>query len=253
MALTLRTLGGLQTPQIARAFLVPEATLAQRLVRAKRKIRDAGIPYRVPPDHLLPERLAGVLRVLYLVFNEGYDASSGDELTRVELSAEAIRLTKVLPTLMPDEAEVHGLLALMLLTDARREARTAGGDLVLLEDQDRSLWDRRAIEDGRTHLDRAWRQGSPGAYALQAAIALSSRHRTELRRDRLAAHRGAVRDSCAGRTESGGRAQSRRCRNGDPRTRGWPSAHGLRGGRARWLSLPARGSCRPAAAPGATR
>ncbi len=173
VALTLRTLGGLQTPEIARAFLVPEKTLAQRLVRAKRKIRDAGIPYRVPPDHLLPERLGGVLRVLYLVFNEGYDASSGDELVRSDLSAEAIRLTRVLAALMPDEPEVQGLLALLLLTDARREARSRAGEVVLLEDQDRSLWDRRQIELGRECLDRAWRTGRPGAYALQAAIALA--------------------------------------------------------------------------------
>jgi len=173
VALTLRSLGGLQTPEIARAFLVPEPTLAQRLVRAKRKIRDAGIPYRVPPDHLLPERLDGVLRVLYLVFNEGYDASSGAELVRTDLSAEAIRLTRVLASLMPDEPEVLGLLALMLLTDARREARSSDGEVVLLEDQDRSLWDRREIEQGRECLDRAWRTRRPGAYALQAAIALA--------------------------------------------------------------------------------
>jgi RNA polymerase sigma-70 factor (ECF subfamily) len=173
VALTLRTLGGLQTPEIARAFLVPEPTLAQRLVRAKRKIRDAGIPYRVPPDHLLPERLGGVLRVLYLIFNEGYDASSGSELTRSDLSAEAIRLTRVLAALMPDEPEVSGLLALMLLTDARREARSVAGELVLLEQQDRSLWDRRQVEEGRSHLDRAWRAGHPGSYSLQAAIALT--------------------------------------------------------------------------------
>lgn len=173
VALTLRTLGGLQTPEIARAFLLPEPTLAQRLVRAKRKIRDAGIPYRVPPDHLLPERLEGVLRVLYLVFNEGYDASSGDGLVRTDLSTEAIRLTRVLATLMPDEPEVSGLLALMLLTDARREAREHDGEVVLLEDQDRSLWDRREIEQGRERLGRAWRTGRPGSYALQAAIALT--------------------------------------------------------------------------------
>jgi len=153
VALTLRTLGGLSTPEIARAFLVPEVTLAQRLVRAKRKIRDAGIPYRVPPDHDLPERLDGVLRVLYLVFNEGYGASSGDRLIRRELCTEAIRLGRVLVDLMPDEPEALGLLALMLLHDARREARTGHeGELVLLEDQDRGRWNRPRIDEGRELL-----------------------------------------------------------------------------------------------------
>ena len=172
VALTLRTLGGLTTPEIARAFLVPEATLAQRIVRAKRKIREAGIPYRVPPDHLMPERLGAVLRVVYLVFNEGYEASAGDELIRRDLCAEAIRLGRVLASLMPDEPEVLGLLALMLLHDARREARTGSdGSLVLLEDQDRSRWDAARIEEGRALVARALRMGRPGPYAVEAAIA----------------------------------------------------------------------------------
>ena len=172
VALTLRTLGGLTTPEIARAFLVPEPTLAQRLVRAKRKIRAAGIPYRVPPLELLPERLDGVLKVLYLIFNEGYSASSGDALVRRELSAEAIRLARVVVSLLPDEPEATGLLALMLLHDARRESRVdASGDLVLLEDQDRSRWDAARIAEGQTLLERAIERRRPGTYQIQAAIA----------------------------------------------------------------------------------
>ena len=167
VALTLSLLGGLTTPEIARAFLVPEPTLAQRLVRAKRKIRDAGIPLRVPPEHLLPERLRSVLAVVYLVFNAGYGPP-----VRRELCAEAIRLAALLATLMPDEAEVHGLHALLLLQDARRDARVStDGELVLLESQDRSLWDEDEIDAGRRALDRALALRMTGPYQVQAAIA----------------------------------------------------------------------------------
>lgn len=172
VALTLRTLAGLTTLEIARAFLVPEPTMAQRLVRVKRKIREAGIPYRIPPAHQLPDRLDSVLAVLYLIFNEGYSATSGNQLQRRQLTAGAIRLARVLGELMPDEPEVLGLIALMLLQDARREARVGpGGALVVLEEQDRSLWDGRQIEEGATLVERALRMRRAGPYQLQAAIA----------------------------------------------------------------------------------
>ncbi|MEV5529194.1 RNA polymerase sigma factor [Streptomyces prunicolor] len=172
VALTLRTLAGLTTPEIARAFLAPEATMAQRLVRAKKKIRNAGIPYRVPPAHLLPERTTGVLGVVYLLFNEGYAATSGAELVRTNLCAEAIRLARVLARLMPDEPEVLGLLALLLLHDARRGTRVdAAGELVTLEDQDRTAWDRAEVDEGAALLETALRRGRPGPYQIQAAIA----------------------------------------------------------------------------------
>jgi RNA polymerase sigma-70 factor (ECF subfamily) len=164
VALTLRTLGGLETGEIARAFLVPEPTMAQRLVRAKRKIAAAGIPFRVPPDDVLPDRLAAVLAVAYLIFNEGYGG-------RGDLAGEAIRLGQALAELMPDEPEVHGLLALMLLHDARREARFRDGEVVLLADQDTALWDTEQIAAGRTALDRAFALRGRGPYVVQAAIA----------------------------------------------------------------------------------
>jgi RNA polymerase sigma-70 factor, ECF subfamily len=165
VALTLRTLGGLSTEEIARAFLVPDATMAKRLTRAKRKIQSAGIPFRVPPPHLLPDRLAAVLGAIYLIFNEGYGG-------RGDLAAEAIRLGRALAELMPDEPEAHGLLALMLGNDARRDARFAEDEVVLLRDQDRSLWNEAQIEAGRAALDRALALGGRGPYVVQAAIAI---------------------------------------------------------------------------------
>ena len=172
MALTLRSIAGLTTSEIARAFLVPEPTMAQRLVRAKRKIADAGIPFVIPPDHELLKRLAVVRGVIYLVFNEGYNASVGDELVRHELCDEAVRLARLLVDLTTDDAESMGLLAMCLLTHSRRDARVDGaGDVVLLEDQDRARWDQAMIDDGMAVLERAYRLGRPGPLQLQAAIA----------------------------------------------------------------------------------
>jgi len=172
VALTLRTLGGLATPEIARAFLVPEPTVAQRLVRAKRKIQEARIPYEVPPPERMAERLTAVMAVIYLIFNEGYSATSGAALIRRELCREAIRLARILAQLMPGEPEVTGLLALMLLQDSRWEARvTASGELVTMEDQDRSRWDRGEIEEGVQLVETALRRRRVGSYQLQAAIA----------------------------------------------------------------------------------
>ena len=171
VGLTLRALGGLTTGEIARAFLVAEPTMGKRIVRAKRKIADARIPYRVPDDEELPDRIRGVLRVLYLIFNEGYSATEGERLVRAELCGEAIRLARLLCELMPDEAEVWGLLALMLLHDARRDARVApGGGYLALEEQDRSRWDRERLGEGLEVLDRAMRFRHPGQYQVQAAI-----------------------------------------------------------------------------------
>ncbi len=172
VALTLRLLGGLQTPEIARAFLVPEPTMAQRMVRAKRKIKAANIPYRIPADADLPDRLGSVLTVVYLIYNEGYAASSGDELLRADLALEALRLARLLADLMPDEPEALGLLALLLLSESRRRARTdSDGSMVLLADQDRSLWDRALIDEGQALVKACLRRNRPGPFQIQAAIA----------------------------------------------------------------------------------
>ena len=231
VALTLRTLAGLTTAEIARAFLVSEDTMSKRLVRAKRKIRNAGIPFRIPPAHLLAERTASVLGVLYLLFNEGYAASAGADLVRQNLTAEAIRLARILAQLLPDEPEAGGLLALLLLHDARRAARSnAAGELVPLEDQDRSRWDASEIKEGVQLLEAALRRGRPGPYQVQAAIAACHSTAPEAADTDLGSDRRALRAAVTagalwgGEAEPGGRGGHAR------RTGRGPGAGGATGG-----------------------
>ena len=219
VALTLREVGGLTTEEIARAYLTRAPTIAQRIVRAKAKIRDEALPYEVPDPAELPARLTSVLRVIYLIFNEGYAATDGPHLTRADLSAEAIRLGRLVTGLM-DDPEANGLLALMLLHEARRVARVdAAGDLVLLEDQDRGLWDRARIAEARGLIDRAMAAGRIGAYTLQAAIA-ALHVEASGRRAGLGAGRGSLRSASAAGALARGRAEPRGCRGNGSRAAG---------------------------------
>ncbi len=253
VALTLRTLAGLTTPEIAHAFLVPEPTMAQRIVRAKRKIRNAGIPYRVPPAHLLPERTTAVLAVLYLLFNEGYAATSGADLVRRDLCEEAIRLARTLTELMPDEPEALGLLALMLLHHARRDGRVdEAGDLIPLEEQDRTRWDQDEIGEGVDGLDAALRREQPGPYQVQAAIAACHATATAASDDRLGRDRDALRRAGA-HEPLAGRGAEPRGRGGDGRRSGGrapPGRRARRERRARRVPPAPRDPRRPAAPPG---